>query len=169
MTAQQSHYAHDVRIGPLSVFTLIVVICMAVLAVLAFSTANASLTMTQRQAEATTEMYLDESAAQQFVAGIDDALAPVREADGTGSEGVNAVRGALVSLRDAAQDASGGRVTAVASVVDNEVRAEFACKNGRTLSIVVTIRDDATFRIDKWKMTAVQNEAEPAGKLWTGE
>jgi hypothetical protein len=28
--------------------------------------------------------------------------------------------------------------------------------------------DDATYRIDKWEMTAVENEEQPTGNLWTG-
>lgn len=159
----------DARIGPISLFTLITVICLAVLAVLAFSTANASYVMTQRQATATTELYLDEAAAQEFVAGMADELATVRDAGGTGADGAQAVADALIELRDRAQDSADGKVAVTASTYDMKVYAEFSCENGRVLSIVVTIRDDATYRIDKWKMTAVQNEEEPAGNLWTGE
>ena len=53
----------NVRIGPVSVFTLIIIICLAVLAVLTISTANASLVLSQRQAVAAHELYLDETAA----------------------------------------------------------------------------------------------------------
>lgn len=161
MAKQQSPYAHDVRIGPMSVFTLIVVICLAVLAVLAFSTANATFTIAQRQAQATTELYLDETAAQQFVAGLADELA-------SGSGGAGTMQSSLSKLSEAAEDSTGGQVAVTANMDGNQVRAEFSCDNGRTLAIVVTIRDDGTYRIDKWKMTAVQNEEEPAGKLWTG-
>ena len=67
-----------VRIGSVSLFALVVIIGLAVLAVLAFSTANASLTMSQRQATATSELYLAETAAQEFVAGVDGVLAGAR-------------------------------------------------------------------------------------------
>ena len=53
MTSHHDSYGNDVRIGPISVFTLIIVICLAVLAVLAFTSANATLVTTQRQATAT--------------------------------------------------------------------------------------------------------------------
>ena len=137
----------NVRIGPVSVFTLIIIICLAVLAVLTISTANASLVLSQRQAVAAQELYLDETAAQTFLAEIDDRLAPLRE-------GGNA-------------DAM-SQVEVVTNVSGQQIRAEFSCANGRTLKIVVTVLPDGTYRIDKWKMTAVVNEEQPMGNLYTG-
>lgn len=169
MTPQHDLHGNDVRIGPISVFTLIIAICLAVLAVLAFTSANATLVTTQRQATATSELYLDEAAAQRFVAGIDDELSAARASGATGANGVQAVQRALPALAETARASSNGQVAVNASMVGEEVHAEFSCANGRVLTIVVTIRDDATFRIDKWKMTAVQNEEEPAGRLWTGD
>ena len=162
---------HDdnVRVGPISLFTLIIVICLAVLAVLTFATANATAIMTQRQATATSELYLDEQAAQQFVAGLSDQLQQVRTQGGSGEDAAQAVEAGLVELRDMAQDSTDGQVSVTASVNDMQVNAQFQCENGRMLTIVVTIRDDCSYRIDKWKMTAIQNEEEPAGNLWTGE
>ena len=163
-----SQRAEHVRIGPISILTLIIVLCMAVLSVLTVSTANASLTMAQRRATATTELYLDETAAQAFLAEMDAQLAVVREAGGSGTSGAVMVETMLVPIRDSARAASGGQVEIVASVTGNVVQAEFACANGRVLNIQVTIRDDATYRIDKWKMTAVQNEEPVPGRLWSG-
>ena len=48
------------------------------------------------------------------------------------------------------------------------VNADFSCGNGRRLDVVVTVRDDGTLRVDRWKMRAVQNEEQPGGMLWTG-
>lgn len=169
MARLSDSHGDDVRIGPISLFTLIIVICLAVLAVLAFSTANATYTMTQRQAEATTELYLDEAAAQEFMAGVADELATVRDGGGTGEEALTAVRTALPKLTSQVRKSFDDQVQVKTRMVDNDLSAEFTCQNGRTLKIVVTIRDNATFRIDKWKMTAVQNEEEPAGNLWTGD
>ncbi|MBE6471157.1 MAG: S4A5 electrogenic sodium bicarbonate cotransporter 4 [Coriobacteriaceae bacterium] len=168
MAQQRTGRADNVRIGPISLFTLIIVLCMAVLAVLAFSTAHASLVMAERQATATTELYLDEVAAQEFVAGIDAELSAVRASKGSGTAGVKAVSDALVKLRDAAQDAVAGQVEVAAGISDSTVTARFECQNGRTLYVAITILSDATYRIDTWKMSAVQNEAQPEGSLWTG-
>ena len=158
MQQREANLPHEerVRIGPISVFTLIAVICLAVLAVLAFSTANAAYTMSQRQATSVSGLYLNETAAQEFVAGIDEALA---------GEGGDGVERALPALCQAAQKATDGRVTASASMEGNVVSAQFVNDNGRVLTIEVTIRDNDTYRIDKWKVTAVQNEEEPQGNL----
>ena len=168
MAQQQHGRADNVRIGPISLFTLIIVLCMAVLAVLAFSTAHASMVMAERQATATAELYLDEVAAQEFVAGVDDRLARVRAAGGNGAAGVKAVSDALIELRDAAQAAAGDRVEVTAGMSDSQVTARFECQNGRTLYIALTVLANGTYRIDTWKMSAVQNEAQPEGSLWTG-
>lgn len=168
MAQQAQGRADNVRIGPISLFTLIIVLCMAVLAVLSFSTAHASMVMAERQATATTELYLDEVAAQEFVAGLDGQLAAVRASGGNGAAGAKRVSDALIDLRDAAQAATAGQVEVTAGIADTDVTARFECQNGRTLYLAITILPDATYRIDTWKMSAVQNEAQPEGSLWTG-
>ncbi len=168
MAQLQHGRADNVRIGPLSIFTLIVVLCLAVLAVLSFSTAHASMVLAERQATATSELYLDEVAAQEFVSGVDAKLAAVRAGGGGGAEAVQAVSGALIELRNAAQSAASGEVEVTAAMGDDTVTARFECQNGRTLTIAITILPDARYRIDTWKMSAVQNEAQPEGSLWTG-
>ena len=65
----------SVRIGPISLFTLIIVLCLAVLTVLSVTTSLAELSTTERQAATTTETYQLESVGQQFVADVDAALA----------------------------------------------------------------------------------------------
>ena len=203
---QRVDQGDHVRIGTISLFTLIAIICLAVLAVLAFSTANASLAMSERQAKAMSELYLDEVAAQEFLAGVDDALGDVRDASTTndgegqirleydehgnlkhdkagnpiviesdesgsnaGERGVAAVSQALVQIRDRARNAVDNKVDITAAVNDNRVDAVFSCENGRMLNVVITIRDNATYRIDRWKMSAVQNEEQPEGNLWVAE
>ena len=64
----------SVRIGPISLFTLIIVLCLAVLTVLFRTTSLAELSTTERQAATTTETYQLESVGQQFVADVDAAL-----------------------------------------------------------------------------------------------
>ncbi|WP_302961948.1 hypothetical protein [uncultured Adlercreutzia sp.] len=65
----------SVRIGPISLFTLIIILCLAVLATLSVTTARAELSITERQAATTTETYQLETMAQTFVADVDTALA----------------------------------------------------------------------------------------------
>ena len=63
-TRRATGSSEDVRMGPVALFTLMATICLAVLAVLALSTANATQALAQRRADATTQLYLDETAAQ---------------------------------------------------------------------------------------------------------
>ena len=65
----------SVRIGPISLFTLIIILCLAVLAVLSVTTARAELSVTERQAATTTETYQLEVRGQEFLAAVDGALA----------------------------------------------------------------------------------------------
>ena len=156
--AQGSTPEH-VRIGSISVFALVVIICLAVLAVLSLSTANASLIMSQRQADALSQQYLGERAAQEFLAGVDDKLSK------GGNAGMEVVVASLDDLCAAAQNAAKGRVQARAQVVGDKVIADFTCDSGRVLTVEITVRD-GTYRIDKWEMSAVQNEEPPEGQFY---
>lgn len=161
--------AEHVRIGPISVLTLITVICIAVLAVLAISTANATKVLTDRQAAATTEMYVDEAAAQTFVAEVDARLAGVRSSGGGAADAARAVANDLSDMCSSVHDASDGAVEVAASVDGTSVTADFSCGNGRILSIELVIGRDASYTVRKWEMAAVQNSEQPQGTLWTGE
>lgn len=97
----------SVRIGPISLFTLIIILCLAVLAVLSITTARAELSITERQAATTTETYQLEVQGQEFVAAVDGALASRDEA---ALEAVLAEYGIAVTAAagDAAAAASAG-------------------------------------------------------------
>lgn len=164
----QTRRGDNVRIGPISIITLITVICMAVLAVLAASTSHASATITERQASGIQLMYENECAGQEFVAGVDDILAGVRATNGNAEDGARAVEAGLDKVCAKARAAADGDVSCTADVKGTTVTAEFISKDTRELSIAITIRDDATYRIEKWKMTSVQQEPQSAGNLWSG-
>lgn len=68
----------SVRMGPISIFTLIVVLCLAVMAVLSVTTSQATYVLAQRQAHATVALYANETAAQEFVAQLDETLSQAR-------------------------------------------------------------------------------------------
>ena len=97
----------SVRIGPISLFTLIIILCLAVLAVISITTARAELSITERQAATTTETYQLEVQGQEFVAAVDGALASRDEA---ALEAVLAEYGIAVTAAagDAAAAASAG-------------------------------------------------------------
>lgn len=160
------HARHEavIRMGPLSIFTLVIALCLAVVAVLAVSAGNASLVMTERQAESVAQLYLGEEAAEEFVAQLDARLANVRAAGDAGAS-LQAVEEGLSASIAAAESSVGGQVSASASLDGRLVRAEFSCQNGRTLFLEVRVLDDARLRIEAWKMATMRNEAEPAGQL----
>ena len=158
----------NVRIGPASLFTLVIIVCLSVLAVLGASTAHAAWAMSQRMGTATSEFYQNETAGQELVARMDDVLGGVRAAGGSATDAANAVQAALPGICNQARQAAGGEVEVTASFDGRRVNGEITCHNGRVLKVTVTVLDDSTYRIDRWKMTAVQNEEQPTGSLWTG-
>lgn len=158
----------NARIGPISVVTLVIVIGMAVLAVLAVSTANATLVMSQRLATSTDEYYLDDRAAQVFLAHVDAELGAVRAAGGKGQAAGEAIARSLEGICADAAFELAGEVDVTASFEEGVIKGEFTCHNGRVLKIEVAVNDDATYSIARWKMTAVENEEQPTGSLWTG-
>lgn len=164
----QTQLGEKVRIGPISLITLIIVICMAVLGVLAASTSHATQTISQRQANASQQLYLNEKAGQEFLASTDAILVEERAAGASAYAAAAAVEGELDAICQAARDAADGHVECTANMDGTTVRAEFVCDDARTLSIAVTIRDDATYRIDQWKMASAQQEAQGMGNLWSG-
>lgn len=163
----QTRQGDKVRIGPISIITLIAVICMAVLAVLAASTSHATAAISERQANATQLMYLNECAGQEFVAGVDDALAATRSAGGSAADGARAVERRLDSICEKARAAGDGQISCTAHVDGTEVTAEFVCDT-RRLDIAITIRADATYRISEWKMASAQQGEPTVGTLWQG-
>lgn len=168
MAAMRSNSGERVRIGPITVLTLVTVICLSVLAVLAISTAHATEVLTQRQADAATQQYVSEIAAQTFVAETDARLASVRDSGGDNKAGAQAVRKDIDAICAAATEAGNGSIEVEADVDESAVTATLTSATGRTIIIKLAIDKNAGYRIEKWKVTAVQNEEQPMGDLWTG-
>lgn len=154
----------SVRIGPVSMFTLIAIICLSALAVLAVTTANASHEMAKLQAESVSEQYAAESAAQNFVALIDQTASETTGSDVTRAAAVASSLDDIV--RTTQQNADRG-ITVSADMADTDVKAQFACSNGRTLKIVLTILTDGNYQVKQWNMTATENNAQ-SENLWSG-
>lgn len=158
----------DVRIGPASLFTLVVIVCMAVLVVLAASTAHATLVMSMRMAASTHDFYVDERVGQVLLSNIDSTLGDARAASKSADAAASELESALPEICASATSEAKDEADVTASLEGRRLNAEITCNNGRVLKIGVTILDDATYRIDKWEMTAVENEEQPTGNLWTG-
>lgn len=147
--------SENVRMGPLALFTLLTVLCLAVLAVLAISTANATNALALRRANATTQLYLDETAAQTFMAVLDEQLAQ-------GASPTLASQRASVAARAATSD----QVLVTVSYSENTHTASFDAGNGRQLDIELNVEEDGSLSVQKWRMTTVVNEEPPMGNLF---
>lgn len=187
----------SVRIGPISLFTLIIILCLAVLAVLSVTTARAELSITERQAATTTETYQLETAAQQFVAEVDAALAEGSSSalnEVLSSYGVTAAASDAATATDASEAAPAGETiedenvsgaTAGGSVSVIECPAEdpitvtgsfdgsliavtLSKESGRTLDVALRVNDDGTYRIEQWKMTTQWTDDGTGENLWLG-
>lgn len=128
----------NVRIGPTSLFTLVIILCLAVMAVLSAATAQATYSAAEKQALFTNDTYQNEQAAQSAVAVIDAALEGVRASGGSMDEALAAVDEALPA--GAQRDGS-------------KVLMTFASPSGRTLDVELTITANATYEISQWKAT----------------
>lgn len=188
----------SVRIGPISLFTLIIILCLAVLAVLSITTARAELSITERQAATTTETYQLEVQGQEFVAAVDGALASGGE---TALEAVLAEYGIAVTAAPAGDAAAAGAVPAgeaiedetssggttsaagttisdddggagaitVSGAFDGElISATFAMDSGRTLAVVLRVSNNDTYTIEQWKTTTQWTDDGAGENLWLG-
>ena len=144
----------SVRIGPISLFALVIILCLAVMAVLSVTTAQATYAAAERQASFTADTYANERAGQEFAADIDAALAPVRAAGG------GLALGALAAVRAA--------LPADAELDGSTVKAEFTADSGRALAVVLQIHADATYSVASWKATTLWTESGAGETLWSG-
>lgn len=161
---------NSVRMGPISLFTLVVVLCIAVMSVLCFSLAHSSLTVAQRQADFATDSYANESAGQEFVAAVDEVLAGLRADAGSGAASGKAVvigkKSALAALKARGADLAPG---ATLSFGSDSVTADFLLPSSRRLYVELAIGDDATYRVIQWKQTTRQDKVDNNQLLVVGE
>ena len=153
MASYEAHREGAVRIGPVSVITLLVVVCLAVLAVLSFSTARANSAEAARQADNVTSTYSNEFAAWEFVQTVDEQLYKTAKAGGGLSDAMEAIRAVVPES---------------AVVGDASVKVAFTTDNERLLNVELAIEDDLTYRIVKWKTSANWTADEDGYSLWTG-
>ena len=161
-TRAASHQGGGSHIGIAAIFALVVIVCMAVLAMLAISTAHSSLVLSERQAAAVQEVYRAETAAQTFVSEVDAVLT---------SSGTGAVEAALPAICGTSQASTTG-ITVFASLGTSNgspaVFAEFETEGRRVLKVTLALTG-GTYRIDAWRMTAVVHDEEPMGTLYEGD
>lgn len=158
--ANQSKTVGGVRIGPLSLLTLVSVLLLAVLAVLCITTTNAANALSRRQASSATETYAVDTCGQAMVAAIDEAI------DSADGDAASAVAASIDDIRARALELAGvSDVDLSASVDGSDVSFTATATDGRTLTGVVSVTDDG-YTITSWKMTTTQPDSQES--LWAG-
>ena len=133
----------SVRIGPISLFTLIIILCLAVLAVLSLTTARAEVSLTRRPAPTTPQTYALETAGQEFVAAVDAALA---EGGSSALDEVLSTYGVTEAAADAeaTADASEAAPAAGETIEDESVSGATADEGGSLMVIECPAGDPVT-------------------------
>lgn len=178
----------SVRIGPISLFALIIILCLAVLSVLSLTTARAELSITERQAQTTTETYQLETAGQTFVMEVHNAL---RDGDLVAVLKEWGVVDNSTAVSDAAADSGaageviadetiGGTddfgysvvrdslLTCSGSYNGQRIEATFSLESGRQLYLVMRVSTTSYF-IEQWKVTTQWTDDGTGENLWLGE
>ena len=178
----------SVRIGPISLFTLIIILCLAVLSVLSLTTARAELSITERQAQTTTETYQLETAGQTFVMEVHNALmdgdltSALKEwgvvDNSAGGIGAPDDGGALVGEVIADESIDGTDDSGYSIVRDSlltcsgaydgqRITATFSLESGRQLYLVMRVSATSYF-IEQWKVTTQWTDDGTGENLWLG-
>ena len=139
-----SHQSNEgIRIGPISLLTLVSVLLLAVLAMLCATTSNAALAMSKRQAATSTSSYSIESCGQVLLAALDDA------AHANGTDAASAVSGIGAQLDAIEQDVKANADTTDldidTSVDGTSVLFTIRARNGRKLDARITFADDLSY------------------------
>lgn len=145
----------SVRIGSITIFALVIVLCIAVMGMLSVSTGRAALAASEKQAAYTSEIYQNEKEAWEFVSEVDRTLYDLRST-WWWSKYQGIINAAEVV------DATEG-----ASIDEDVISAKFTSENGKTLTVKMTITDDLNLRIDEWKVST-DREMDNGDVLWSG-
>lgn len=152
-----------VRIGPISLVTLISVLLLAVLAMLCVTTANATRTMAERQAASVSETYQLDACGQALLAGVNEKAAGSASA----ADAATAVSGQISELQQQAlQQASNSDATLEAQVNGANVSFTVALPSGKALNGEIALNDNGTASISEWKLSTTQQVSEQT--LWSG-
>lgn len=154
----------SVRIGPVSLLTLLIVLCLAVMAVLAVTTAQATYAVTSRQASFTKDTYANEAAAQRFVATLDEVLQDQRSAGAARNDVMQTLNRNLPRMLEESSD---GATSASATIDGNIVSASFVTESGRVLNVELVVKANLAYEIGQWK-TAPPADKGASETLWTG-
>lgn len=167
-----------VRMGMLNILMLVIALCLAVLAVLALSTARAGAALSDRQAANVRETYAVETAGQAFVAEVDAHLASLHAAGIPADRYLSAVERSLV-LQEAEgiictvhtlspaelDDALGRPVTGEDASMLGALEAVFTGPTGHQLTCVLGVSEDGACTTLQWTTTKLWQDEAPAEQL----
>ena len=173
--------AGSVRMGPISIFTLVIVLCLAVLAVLSITTARADAALAARQASFTQDDYANERVAQTFAAEAADVLATLAPSTAP-EDAAHALAAAAPELaaRTEASAPAGTTVTATtsaggdatvstgATAADAALVLTVAAPSGRTLTATFAVDSGAALTVTSWQPATTWTE-DTTDTLWMGD
>lgn len=149
-----------VRVGPITLVTLIAALLLAVLAMLCATTANAQATMANHQATSLAETYAIDSCGQRMIAGIEESL-------NQGDVAAALTTTKLETIANNAKTADGASDLNIQSEYDGStVTFTISASSGKTLRAKVT-RDNTSVSVEEWKLTATQEM--PQDELWSSD
>ena len=138
----------SVRMGPITLISFVIILCLAVLSVLAVTTAMATDTEADRQVQSSNARYALEMQAQEYLADADAWLA-----DNAGA----GISGTVAELSQWAD----GDITG-----DDSFTAVFT-ESGRTLTVGLRITPDMHYEITQWTISSDWSTRDEE-TLWTG-
>ena len=154
------------RMGPVSLFALIIVLCLAVLAVLSIASANASREMTYRQADFIADEYSNETAGQLLYAEADGIVSQVRAQGGGANAAAAALKEGADRLEAAAQNGSASPAVTV-TVEGTELTAHIQAESGRCLDILLKVSAGPALSVESWTASTLWTE-DTTDTLWMG-
>ena len=134
----------SIRIGPISILSTVIIICLACLATLSITTSLVSQKSANNQADHTASVYANEMAAQSFLADVDDTLAEVKNSGGS-------YKTAMQRLKNEAPEGC--------TVTNNELRVAFVNQDTQKLNVTLRINEDFTYTIVQWNTIAQWDES----------
>ena len=155
----------NVRIGPISLLTLISVLLLSVLAVLCITSANAAQVMSQRQAGALEETYKLDTAGQNMLAAIDEQLQGMQGSSGSFAASTIGARAGDIQ-QQALAAGSAGSLSVDMQTDGARVSFTISAEDGKSLSAAIRVNNDLTYSVEQWETTTSQSEPETV--LWTG-
>lgn len=156
--------AGAVRLGPVSVFVLVMGVCLAVLAVLCLATGQAQRATAERQAATLEATYANEAAANAVLAQVEGSLAESRAA----GLDLDAALAALDRALATRPEAAGPLVATYGLERDGgSIVGTFTCGGTRKLLVRLSVDERLVCTVDAWVATSdIPEDAPP--QVWQG-